>query len=248
MYSTKLVNKSMVAGNAYITVGDPYADPKANPFRAGKKGEKLTPFQVKMVPQNAEDGHFAKKTYVPEGYKESIKYITTQPLDNRKRGFGSKDASRRDEFSNNIRTEQYRETLIKEKLLAESPEEIKEKLTKLLSERAAADSDLAASMTGSTRRTLRESGRRSLSASSSGRIHQYDIGRSQVTPFDPKSSRDTYYKFDSDYDKFVGGLTKPVSYDIGQSAWDTNYKPPSFGGRSEVKNFFDKSHLHIPPY
>ncbi len=30
----------MVAGNAYITVGDPYHDPKANPFRALKKGEK----------------------------------------------------------------------------------------------------------------------------------------------------------------------------------------------------------------
>jgi hypothetical protein len=40
MYSTKLINKSMVSGNAYITVGDPYVDPKANPFRAPKKGEK----------------------------------------------------------------------------------------------------------------------------------------------------------------------------------------------------------------
>jgi len=48
MYSTKMMNKSMVSNNAYITVGDPYIDPKANPFRAGKKGEKLTPFQIKV--------------------------------------------------------------------------------------------------------------------------------------------------------------------------------------------------------
>jgi hypothetical protein len=48
MYSTKLVNKNMVDGNAYITVGDPFADFKANPFRQGKKGEKITPFQTKV--------------------------------------------------------------------------------------------------------------------------------------------------------------------------------------------------------
>jgi hypothetical protein len=48
MYSTKLLNNSLVPGNAYITVGDPYNDPKPNPFRQGKKGEKLTPFQVKV--------------------------------------------------------------------------------------------------------------------------------------------------------------------------------------------------------
>lgn len=39
----------MVPGNAYITVGDPYNDPKANPFRQGKKGEKEpTPFRTKV--------------------------------------------------------------------------------------------------------------------------------------------------------------------------------------------------------
>lgn len=48
MYSTKRLNKNVVDGNAYITVGDPYHDPKANPFRAVKKGEKLTPFQTKV--------------------------------------------------------------------------------------------------------------------------------------------------------------------------------------------------------
>lgn len=51
MYSTKLVNKGMVSNNAYITVGDPYSDPKANPFRQGKKGEKLNPFQIKVLYQ-----------------------------------------------------------------------------------------------------------------------------------------------------------------------------------------------------
>lgn len=48
MYSTKLLNKSMVPGNAYVTVGDPYKAPDPNPFRQGKKGEKITPFRTKV--------------------------------------------------------------------------------------------------------------------------------------------------------------------------------------------------------
>ena len=45
---------------------------------------------------------------------ETNLYIETQPLDARKRGFGSKDAHRRDEFSNAVRTQQYRESIRKE--------------------------------------------------------------------------------------------------------------------------------------
>ena len=55
-----------------------------------------------MKPVNAENGNFGKLTYQPEGYKETIKYITTQPLETRKNGFCSKDASRRDEVGNRI--------------------------------------------------------------------------------------------------------------------------------------------------
>jgi hypothetical protein len=55
MYSSKFTNKNMVSGNAYISIGDPYVDPKGNPFRQGSKpkgknGEEkiITPFQVKV--------------------------------------------------------------------------------------------------------------------------------------------------------------------------------------------------------
>jgi hypothetical protein len=191
-----------------------------------------------MIPQNAEDGHFSKKMYVPEKYGDGIKYISTQPLDSRKRGFGTKDAHKRDEFSNNIRTQQYRETLRKEKLLAETPEEIKVKLTKLLAERASMDSYGREIPDSNTRRT----------SYGTKNVHQYDIGRSQVTEFDPKSIKDTYYKFDCDFDKRIGTFTKPISSDIGDRAWDISYRPPQFGGKSEVKNFYDKSHINISPY
>lgn len=227
----------MVPGNAYITVGDPYNDPKANPFRQPKKGEKEpTPFRTKMLPQNAENGHFAKVTYVAEGFSEGNKYITTQPLDGRKRGFGTRDAHRRDEFCNDIRTEQYRETLRKEKLLTgEGPEAIKEKLTKLLAERAHRDLTMGSSASKSS--TFRDE-----------KVHQYDIGRTRTTAFDPKSTKDAFYRFDSDNGRCVGETNRPVSYDIGDNAWAVTYKPPSHGGKSEVKNFYDKSHLNVRPY
>jgi hypothetical protein len=46
MYSKRLVHKSYVDNNAYITIGDPYAAPKENPFRAPKKGEKQKGFDI----------------------------------------------------------------------------------------------------------------------------------------------------------------------------------------------------------
>lgn len=232
MYSTKLVNKNMVEGNAYITVGDPYVAPNGNPFRAGKKGEKLNPFRTKIIPQNAENGNFAKLTYVPEGYKDGVKYKDTQPLDQRKKGFGSKDASRRDEFSNVIATECYREALKKEKLIsAEKPEEVERKLNALLETRRA-----AGTLNMSTKAFRTE------------RVHQYDIGRTRTTEFDPKSTKDNFYRFDDDQGKEFGSSLKPVSSDIGDGAWSITYRPPQFGGRSEVKNFYDKSHLNVASY
>jgi len=223
----------MVDGNAYITVGDPFADAKPNPFRQGKKGEKLTPFQTKMIPQNAENGHFAKTVYVPEGYKETNKYITTQPLESRKNGFGTKDAHRRDEFSNNIRTEQYRESIRKEsELMNKNRDKIEARLTQLLATRAME--------TGTMNNTNNSMGD---TYDYSSRVAQYDIGRNRITPFDPKSSRDTYYTFSNDRAKRYGSSSRPVSCDMGSNAWDVHYQPPSHGGKSLVKNFFDKSHL-----
>lgn len=230
----------MVSGNAYITVGDPYKAPDQNPFRQGKKGEKLNPFRTKIIPQNAENGNFAKLTYVAEGFKENNKYITTQPLDSRKKGFGSKDAHRRDEFCNDIRTEQYRETLRKEKLLtAESPEVLQDKLDQLLAERASLTASLQSTsgsngLSDSMRKTFRDD-----------QLHQYDIGRNRTTEFNPRTTKDHFYRYDQDHGKEFGTTGKPASYDFGQSAWNVHYKPPQYGGKSEVKNFYDRSHLNV---
>lgn len=188
-----------------------------------------------MVPQNEENGNFAKIKYNPEGYKETYKYITTQPLDSRKNGFGSKDASRRDEFSNSIRTEQMRENIRKEiDMLNSNKDAMNARLTQLLATRAMEAETKHPQTVGVG------------TFSYSNRCAQYDIGRNRTTMFDPKSSKDTYYKFDSDRDKRFGETgNRPMSYDFGATAWDVTYKPPNFGGKSETKNFFDKSHLGV---
>jgi hypothetical protein len=234
-----MVNKNMMDNNAYITVGDPFSDRTANPFRQGKKGEKLTPFQTKIIPVNAENGHFAKIVYVPEGYKETNKYITTQPLDSRKRGFGTKDAHRRDEFSNNIRTEQYRTTIRKEiEILNKNKDKVEARLTQLLATKAMEETNNMANTRSST-------GSADGFFDYSQRVSQYDIGRNRITPFDPKSIKDTYYKFNDEQGKRLGQSGRPVSCDLGLNSWDVHYQPPSHGGKSLVKNFFDKSHLGV---
>jgi hypothetical protein len=42
MYNTKLLNTKHVDNNAYITIGDPYHDPKANMFRQDDPKAKKT--------------------------------------------------------------------------------------------------------------------------------------------------------------------------------------------------------------
>lgn len=222
MYSTKLVNKSIVEGNKYITVGDPYHDPLANMFRQDKKGEKN--FKVPRRPMNAENGNFGKTTYAPSAFKESNMYLTTQPLDQRKKGFGSKDAHKRDEFTSAIRTEQYRQSIRTENQMMKASQKLD-------------DDQFPRAQTAPPAMLLSASG-------TWRRETLYDIGRSKVTEFDPKASRDRFYKRTMDKERHTGPY-RPTSTIIGESAWNTEYKPPSHGAASLVKNFFDNSHIKV---
>jgi len=226
MYSSRYFHKSYVTGNAYITVGDPYLDPKGNPFRQPKKGEKQVKLKIAMVAKNEENGNFSKLKYMAGGYLEATRYLKTQPLENRKKGFGTKDAFKTDEFSNAVRTQQYRESIEKERvLIAANAGKVQDRLAELMSK----SSELAPTYPG---RDFAE------------QVPQYDIGRERVTEFDPKSIKDTYYKFDEAHGKKLG-LYRPVSVEVGANAWNTTYKPPTFGGTSEVTKFFDKSHIVV---
>jgi hypothetical protein len=232
MYNTKMLSQRLVDNNAYITIGDPYHDPKPNMFRQEDPKAKKTsdkPFASKLRPMNAENGNFSKLTYSSSPFKETNSYLASQPLDKRPKefAFGSHDASRRDEFSSNIATEQYRQTLRTEAahLKRHQKDDVLEQFEK--TEPATVNSPMLLSASGTMRReTL------------------YDIGRNKVTEFDPKSTRDRFYKTVSDREKNLGTY-RPTSTIVGEAAWNTEYKPPSHGAASLVKNFFDNSHLKV---
>ena len=65
------------------------------------------------------DGMFKRMEYKGETYVDQYGYRKEQPIESRKMGFGSHDASKRSEFTLTRRTEQYREQLKAEKLLAD---------------------------------------------------------------------------------------------------------------------------------
>jgi hypothetical protein len=232
MYNSKRLNTKLVDNNAYITIGDPYHDPKQNMFRQDDPKAKKTsekPFASKLRPMNAENGNFSKLIYIPSAFKETNGYLQTQPLDKRPKefAFGSHDASRRDEFSSTIATEQYRQTLRTEN-----------KYTKK-------------HMNPDVLDNLQDTGFQiiepKMMLSASGTMRReclYDIGRTKVTEFDPKSTRDRFYKTVSDREKNTGSY-RPTSTVIGDAAWETEYKPPRHGAASLVKNFFDNSHLKV---
>jgi hypothetical protein len=120
-------------------------------------------------------------------------------------------------------------------LTQESPEELQAKLDKLLADRATLSQSMQSSgSSDSMRKTFRDD-----------HVHQFDIGRNRVTDFNPRETKDHFYRFDHDHGKEFGTTGKPASYDFGQSAWNVTYKPPQYGGKSEVKNFYDKSHLNV---
>jgi hypothetical protein len=48
--------------------------------------------------------------------------------------------------------------------------------------------------------------------------HLYDIGRTQVTRYDPKHSRDKFYTFDINKDRRMGEF-RTMAQDIGDGAW-----------------------------
>ena len=159
------------------------------------------------------------------------------------KGFGSKDAHRRDEFASEIRCSQYREGIKKELDMS------KKFLQSLPSPEKGPESTNSQTWSG-TASAL-----------------QYDIGRTRVTEFDPKARTDQYYKLALHSEKNFGTY-RPVSCDIGDVANNITYKPPKYGSASLVKvfkpfcttcfsvinlklrfflfqNFYDQSHLKV---
>jgi hypothetical protein len=222
MYTTKVLNKN-IAGS-YLTIGDPYRDPHLIDGKNGRhKGKQLMTVPAKNTCNGV--GYFDKKTYSSDPLQDKTMYLKTEPMDKRKSGFGSKDASRRDEFMSHVRTEQYRETLVKEMEIVDKQKD------------AQGDAGFEELEALNAQHKFPEG----LSETK----HLYDIGRTQTTEFNQKSHRDTFYTMrvgNSQY-KRNNGPFMLTSELIGQGADDVSNNRPTPKGAS-TKQFYDRSHLH----
>jgi len=240
MYTTKITTSknavemgSTVAHHKYISSGDPYIDRSVVLPDRWKKAQ----FKVDRMPGNAGNGYFGYNdkayTYVSDPFKEMRMYSKEQKPETRKKGFGTADASKRDEFTASIRTEQYRETLKRENQILEDQRDL----------------EAEAAMLEKLRNQPKEF--------APGLVEPeflYDIGKSQTTPFNPKASRETFFQRrpNKDLDPKKGSMRlgpyMTSSSAIGTSCWETPYEKPKFGTVSPTKNFHDKSHLTVPGF
>jgi len=217
----------------YTSIGDPYTkDKKAASSRFGGKQFMTNP----GILTKGAIGYFSQlgvnKPYASEPYKETMPYFRTQPPDKRKLGFGSHDASKRDEFMTGIRTEQYREQLKAEaKILSEIEERNK---AQGLTHEVAVDDKEAPPPHGL--KVAR---------------HLYDIGRDAETEFDPRSNRDTWYnalrcksRVRTDR-RLGGGWVSSSEVGTGIAALDHGQFKAKHGHIKATKTFFDRSHLNV---
>jgi hypothetical protein len=165
----------------------------------------------------------------------SEQYSKTQPLDKRKLGFGSHDATKSGEFTCYKATERYRSLIKTENKLRE------------LHRNAEKDKDIL-SINAPPPLPPKDKNGNVLEVPK----FTFDVGRSSVTPYNPNTAHDSFYtipkhaKVDS---KLKGkdnirrlGSHRPTSATIGEYAWTYNYTKPEHCRRSR-DDCFDHGHL-----
>ena len=222
MYSTKELNKNIA--KSYLSQGEPYKDPSFGKHER-HKGKQFTTLPSKDTCDGG--GYFHKTTYTSDPLQDNTMYCKSQPVDKRKLGFGTHDAHRRDEFMSHIRTEQYRETLKREAVIADKQKEN-------YGEGDQHDDYGLSDSKHSFPTGLKET------------KFLYDIGRNNVTEFNQKSHRDAFYtmrKGNASVPRNNGHFVLS-SQAIGTGADVVEYKPVSVKAAS-TKQFYDRSHLHV---
>jgi len=234
IYSTKFIHKNIETEKGrYITIGDPYHDQREKlPARWREKQ-----FSVPQIPMNAGEGYFGYggKSFIhnPEPYRTEVPYHKIEPPDKRKLGFGSHDASKRDEFTQAIRTEQYRETLHKEQdIINRSQAKTIETQKKAIEAWKARE------------KTSFPHGKKEIK-------FLYDVGRNIHTESDPKNHRDQFYTMrdgmrgkSNETSKRMGNY-RTASMEVGDGVWAVRCHKPEASMNHAHKTFYDKSHLMV---
>lgn len=217
----------------YIGIGDSYG--KKIPKIASTIGAQ---FQTNPPKRGQSTGYFNNATYTTGNiYHNTKTYRNNQPLQDRKLGFGSHDARRRDEFSLEIRSRQWKEKLKTESNFAKA---------QVANMTPPADSQPLA---GETHAQMKQRKYREKYQDQPELFqtqvtnYLYDIGRSSTTPFNNKSQVDTFYDL-----KRVAQMgvrrpgTNPTSYET-YGNFEVKARKPQYGSINHTKQFYDHSHL-----
>mgnify|MGYP001321392303 CR=1 FL=1 len=168
---------------SYISIGDPY-DKKAKATDSREKGAQFkADFPKKGVagalPNEALFDKEHKWLYGGEKYIDRTMYLTTQPPDTRKLGFGSRDAYRSDEFTQDMEVQKWRERLRTEMEFAERFSQQQK------------DSRTAEEIEEAERLAAPPAKRWS-----HGPARLFDVGKEATggtTPYNPREARDKWY-------------------------------------------------------
>lgn len=233
MYTTHRFNaKAPAAGEGFLTINDAYDKPKNTDPRV--KGRQ---FQTNPPKVGQQEGYFAKFEYVVDTFQDNNGYRITQPRASRKLGFGSYDANRRDEFTLDIRAQQYRELLDKERFfegvyLGQN------------AQRTGQDPNQAAAAAASSSQQLPADHPSMFQTQVPTML--YDIGKEGgTTPICNKCSRETFYcrhrvaQSSADTLRRMGPH-KTAAAMVGAEI--VGAEKPTFGRKSHIKDFYDSNH------
>lgn len=216
MYSEKVFHKKIPCeAGRYITIGDPYKDTdKSVPERWKNKQ-----MSVPSNPENAGGGYFGLMgrpfIYVPDRYAAQVPYAKSQPYEKRRLGFGTHDASKRDEFTHRIRADQYRELLKREKRLLVNPSHIPQ----IVDDTEAFE--------------LRKQ------AGLEEPKHLYDLGKSRDTPFNPKLARDAFY-----HRRMTRrGPYRTASQEVGDHSFSSINQQERYAKNHSTSAFYSNGHI-----
>jgi hypothetical protein len=172
-------------------------------------------------------------------YIDRTHYIKTQPPADRKKGFYSSDASRRDEFTLDIETEKWRERIATEMMFAERFAKRREE-----------------EMTPEERQKLEELARTSMEPRwTHGPAYLFDLGKEATggtTPYEMKDARDTWYskhrvKTEDGGQRNCGGICLS-SHAYGDNLKGFNsWEKPEFARQPIIRDSFFRSTGTHPP-
>jgi hypothetical protein len=156
----------------------------AVPVRSTFKGKQFASYVPKQ-PRAAQEGLFKKLEYAAHPYEDSNGYLAKFPLADRKSGFYSHMPPCRDQFSKTLTTQQYRESIKRENIIADAALEA--------ADAAAKKAALEAEASG---RVVFADSTRAAAAPGAPKPHLYDLihGEREAPHHWQKTSRDMSYR------------------------------------------------------